>query len=82
MRLPNHVQSTEITTGGLQSSFRNIKDDQWKQDAPELNFESHNQKGMNIYANKVLFCISKNLFSHCHYGVLCVDSGVKMFCQL
>jgi hypothetical protein len=29
-----------------------------------------------------MFCISKNLFSHCHYGVLCVDSWVKMFCQL
>jgi hypothetical protein len=28
---PNHVQS----------SCRNIKDDQWKQDAPELNFECH-----------------------------------------
>ena len=29
---PNHVQSIEFTTGGLQSSCRNITDDQWKQD--------------------------------------------------
>jgi hypothetical protein len=33
---PKHVQSIEFTTGGLQSTCRNIKDDQWKQDAPEL----------------------------------------------
>ena len=26
---PNHVQSIEFTTGRLQSSCRNIKDDQW-----------------------------------------------------
>lgn len=31
---PNHVQSIEFTTGGL-------KDDQLKQDAPELNFKYH-----------------------------------------
>ena len=37
---PNHVQSIEFTTGGLQSSCRNIKDYQCKQDAPELNIES------------------------------------------
>ena len=40
---PNLVQSIEFTTGGLQSSWRNIKDDQWKKDAPELNFESHSK---------------------------------------
>ena len=34
----------QFTTGGLQSSCRNIsKDDQWKQDAHELNFESHSK---------------------------------------
>ena len=37
---PNHVQSIESTTGGPQSSCRNIKDDQCKQDAPELNWFS------------------------------------------
>ena len=41
--IPNHVQSIAFTTDGLQSSCRNIKDDQWKQDAPELNFESHSE---------------------------------------
>jgi hypothetical protein len=47
---PNHVQSIEFTTGGLISSCRNIKDDQWKQDAPGLNFESHS-KGSEYLCN-------------------------------
>jgi hypothetical protein len=34
---PNHVQSSEFTTGG------HLKDDQWKQDAPEFNFESYSK---------------------------------------
>ena len=34
--LTNHVQSIEFTTCGLQSSCRNIKDDQWNQDASDL----------------------------------------------
>ena len=34
---PNHVQPIEFTKGGIQSSCRNIKDDQWKQDALVLN---------------------------------------------
>jgi hypothetical protein len=33
---PNDVQSIGFTTGGLQSSCRNIKADQWKQDTPDL----------------------------------------------
>ena len=65
---PNHVKSIEFTTGGLQSSYRkHLKDDEWKQDAPS----SLIAKGLNIFytfAN-----ISKNLFSLCHFGVLCVD---------
>jgi hypothetical protein len=40
---PNNVQPIEFTTGGLKSSCRNIKDDQWKHDTPELNFESHSK---------------------------------------
>ena len=50
---PNHVQSNEFTPGGLQWSYINIKDDQWKQDASELHLESHS-KG-NTYVNKVCF---------------------------
>ena len=74
---PNHVKSIEFTTG-----WKNIKGDQWKQDAPELNFESHTvAKGLNTYVNMVFLVLifnkceknSKNLFSLCHYGVLCVD---------
>ena len=56
------------------------KDDQWKQDASELNFESHS-KGLNTYVNKeflFFICykfanISKNLFLLCHYAIWCVD---------
>ena len=49
---PDYVQSIEFTTGGLQSSCRNIKDDQWKQDAPELNFECHSKRSEYL-CNKV-----------------------------
>ena len=38
----NHVQSIEFTTGRLQSSCRNLNDKR-KQDAQELNFESHSK---------------------------------------
>ena len=44
--LLNHaflVQSIEFTTGGLQSRCRNIKNAQWKQDAPELNSVSYSK---------------------------------------
>ena len=41
---PNRVQSIEFTTNGLQLSCRNLKYDQWKQDAPELNFQSHSKE--------------------------------------
>lgn len=34
--LPNHVQSTEFTTDGLQKLQQHLKGDQRKQDAPEL----------------------------------------------
>jgi hypothetical protein len=49
--VPNHVQSIEFTTCGLQSSCRNIKDDQWKQNAPELYYESHS-KGSEYLCKK------------------------------
>jgi hypothetical protein len=71
--LTNHAQSIEFTTGGLQSSCRNIKDDQWKQDAPELNFESHS-KGFVYLCEKVYFYfytfakIYKILLLLYHYG--------------
>jgi hypothetical protein len=41
---PNHVQSIECTTGGLQSSCRNIsRMINGNRVAPELNFESHSK---------------------------------------
>jgi hypothetical protein len=47
-------------TGALQSGCRNI-DDQWKQDAPELNFGSQS-KGSELFLN---------LFLLCHCGIAC-----------
>ena len=75
MFLSNHVQTIELVTGGLQSS---CSDDQRKLNAPELNLE---KSGMNTYVNEIflyfifnkLANISKNTFSLCHYGLLCVD---------
>jgi hypothetical protein len=37
-----------LQKGWLQSYCRNIKDDQWKQDASELNFQSHSKGSENI----------------------------------
>ena len=48
---PKHVQSTELTTGWLQLSCRN-KDDQWKQNALELNFEP-DHKGCEYFSLKI-----------------------------
>ena len=61
---PNHVQSIEITTGGLQSSSRKIlRMINGKQDAPELNFESHSKR--SEYS-----CTFLKTFLLCHYGIL------------
>ena len=38
LAIPNHVQSIEFITGGLQLSYRNISRYQWKQNAPQLTF--------------------------------------------
>jgi hypothetical protein len=69
---PNHAQSIEFIIGGLQSSCRNIKDDQWKQNAPELNSEV-----VKTYIQ--LFNFPKNLFLLCDCVVLCVDWWGKCF---
>ena len=78
---PNHVQSIEFTTGGLQSSCRNISR---MINGNRMHLSSISiliAKGLNTYVNKVFqFCIcdtfanmSKSLFSQYYYGVLCVD---------
>ena len=65
---------------------KHLKDDHWKQDAPELNFESHS-KGSSVNMVFLFFVfnkfayISKNLFLLCHYGLLCVDLR-KLFCLI
>ena len=68
---PNNVQSIEFTTGGLQSSCRNISRMEW--DGMHLSsISSLTAKGLTTYVNKV-FLFSKNVFLLCVYGVLCVD---------
>ena len=78
---PNHVQSIELTTGGLQSSCRNIPRMINGNRMHMSSLFSLIAKGLKRYVNKVfLFYIfytfekkSRKLFSLCHYGVLCVD---------
>ncbi|KAK6308683.1 hypothetical protein J4Q44_G00201460 [Coregonus suidteri] len=76
---PNHVQSMKFTTGGLQSSCRNISRMINGNKMHLSSISSLIAKGLNTYVNKVFLIfntfakMSKNLFSLCHYGVLCVD---------
>ena len=71
---PNHVQPIKLTTDGLQSRVKkHQKDDQWKQDAPDLNFESHSKVSEYLFQFFIINIILKNLFSLCHDGILCVD---------
>jgi hypothetical protein len=72
---PNHVQSIEFT-GGQQSSCRNISRMINGNRMHLTSILSLIAKGPNTYVNKefVMFANkSKNLFSLCHYGILCVD---------
>ena len=77
---PNYVQSIEFTTGGLQSSCRNISRMINEKRMDPSSISSVIAKGLNTYVNKVfmffilnkLANISENLLSLCHYGVLCV----------
>ena len=78
---PNNVKSIKFTTGGLQSSCRNISRIIHGNKIHLRSISSLIAKGLNSYVNKVFLffiCnkfanISKNLFSLCRYGVLCVD---------
>jgi hypothetical protein len=59
---PNHVLSIEFTTGGIQSSCRNI---------------SRMMNGNNMHLSSILNLIAKGLnlfkYKNGHYGILCVD---------
>ena len=78
---PNHVQSIEFTTGGLQSSCRNISRMINGNQMHLHPIMSLIAKGLNTYVNKVFIFlilntfayISRNLFLCCYYGVLHVD---------
>ena len=70
--LPNHVQSIEFATGGLQLSCRNIKR---MINGNRMHLSSILcliAKGLNNFVNKV-FLFFLNLFTRCHYWILCVD---------
>ena len=72
--VPFQIMSNQLHLPQVDSKLKkHLKDDQWKQDAPELI-----AKGLNTFVNKVFLFftfntfarISKHLFSLCHYGVL------------
>ena len=63
---PNYVQSIGFTTGGLQSSCRNI--------SRMINGNRMHPSSISSLIAKGTFAPkNKNLFLLCHYGVLCVD---------
>ena len=68
---PNHVQSIEFNTPSCGNMSRIINGN-WMHLS---SISSPIAKGLNTYVNRYLsfLYISKNLFSLCHYGVLCVD---------
>jgi hypothetical protein len=78
---PNHVQSFEFNTSGLQLSCKNISRMINGNSMHLSSVSSLIAKDLNTHVNKVFFYlefhtfanISKNLFLFCHYGVLCVD---------
>ena len=77
---PNYLKSLEFTTGGIQSSCKNLSK---MINGNRMHLSAISRliaKGLNTYVNNVflfLFLIhlqlSRNLFSLSHYGVLCVD---------
>ncbi len=82
---PNHVQSTEFTTGGLQSSYRNISRMISGNRMHLSSILSVMAKAANTYVHvnflscfflSLLFLNTNNSnkrLSHCHYGVLFVE---------
>ena len=78
---PNHVQSLEFTTGGLQSRCWNISR-MMNGNRMRLSSISCHSKGSEysflLWGNFVIYLFINlqkclNLFSLCHNGVLCVD---------
>ena len=78
---PNHVQSTEFTTGGLQSSCRNISRMISGNMMHLSSILSVMAKAVNTYVHVIFLFfifnkfakISNKLLSRCHYGVLFVE---------
>ncbi len=76
---PNHVQSTQFTTGGLQSSCRNISRMISGNRMHLSSILSILAKAVNAYVHVSYFYfyklakISNKLLSHCHYGVLFLE---------
>ena len=79
---PNHVQSTEFTTGGLHLSCRNTSRMMSGNRMPLSSILNFMAKAVNTcYCTCYFFVIVifnklakiSKLFSHCHYRVLCVE---------
>ena len=73
---PNHFQSTEFTTGGLQLSYRNISRMISGNRMHLSSILSFMATAVNTYVHVIFNTfakISKKRFSCCHYGVLCVE---------
>ena len=50
--VPLQIMSNQLNLPQMDSKLsKHLNDDQWKQDAPELNFESH-RKALKTYVNK------------------------------
>ena len=84
---PNHVQSIELTTGGLQSSCRTISRMINGNRMHLSSILSLIAKGLNTYVNEVFLLIIFYKFANiykilmllCHYGVVCVDWWRHLF---
>ena len=65
--VPFQIMSNQLNLPLLDSklSKQHLKDDQWKQDAPELNFESHSN-GSVICKN-----VKKPVFALSLWGIVC-----------
>ena len=75
--VPFQIMSNQLNLPQVDSKqvVETSQGDQWKQDAPELNFKYHSKGSEYLGKSGISFLvkISTNLFSLCHYGVLFVD---------
>ena len=68
--LPNHVKLIEFTTGGLQSSCRNMSRMINGKDAPEINFTSHSKGFEYFYTFKKCVINLQKILKTCFHFVI------------